>query len=197
MGRDSGLRRYQSIDLLIWTVLLFVFETIVVKAGTVWFRSQPWTLSLVPALTTIVYMRWGLYGVFYSALGGVAICFASKADTVQYVVYILGNLFSSASLLMVKKMGKEKIRSSVFFSLLYATVVFLLMAVGRGVVSLILGKGFGALIDFLTTDILSWVFALVIVWIARRLDGVFEDQISYLVRLKSDEEKEKGGKDEG
>ena len=197
MGRDSGLRRYQSIDLLIWTVLLFVFETIVVKAGTVWFRSQPWTLSLVPALTTIVYMRWGLYGVFYSALGGVAICFASKADTIQYVVYILGNLFSSASLLMVKKMGKEKIRSSVFFSLLYATVVFLLMAVGRGVVSLILGKGFGALIDFLTTDILSWVFALVIVWIARRLDGVFEDQISYLVRLKSDEEKEKGGKDEG
>lgn len=197
MGRDSGLRRYQSMDLLIWTVLLFVFETIVVKAGTVWFRSQPWTLSLVPALTTIVYMRWGLYGVFYSALGGVAICFASKADTIQYVVYILGNLFSSASLLMVKKMGKEKIRSSVFFSLLYATVVFLLMAVGRGVVSLILGKGFGALIDFLTTDILSWVFALVIVWIARRLDGVFEDQISYLVRLKSDEEKEKGGKDEG
>ena len=197
MGRDSGLRRYQSMDLLIWTVLLFVFETIVVKAGTVWFRSQPWTLSLVPALTTIVYMRWGLYGVFYSALGGVAICFASKADTVQYVVYILGNLFSSASLLMVKKMGKEKIRSSVFFSLLYATVVFLLMAVGRGVVSLILGKGFGALIDFLTTDILSWVFALVIVWIARRLDGVFEDQISYLVRLKSDEEKEQGGKDEG
>ena len=197
MGRDSGLRRYQSMDLLIWTVLLFVFETIVVKAGTVWFRSQPWTLSLVPALTTIVYMRWGLYGVFYSALGGVAICFASKADTIQYVVYILGNLFSSASLLMVKKMGKEKIRSSVFFSLLYATVVFLLMAVGRGVVSLILGKGFGALIDFLTTDILYWVFALVIVWIARRLDGVFEDQISYLVRLKSDEEKEKGGKDEG
>ena len=197
MGADSGLKRYQSMDLLIWTVLLFVFETIVVKAGTVWFRSQPWTLSLVPALTTIVYMRWGIYGVFYSALGGVAICFASKADTIQYVVYVLGNLFSAASLLMVKKMGKEKIRGGVFFSLLYATVVFLLMAVGRGVVSVILGKGFGAIVDFLTTDILSWVFALVIVWIARRLDGVFEDQISYLVRLKSEEEKEKGGKDEG
>ena len=26
-----------------------------------------------------------------------------------------------------------------------------------------LGKGFGALVDFLTTDILSWVFALVII----------------------------------
>ena len=197
MGRDSGLRRYQSMDLLIWTVLLFVFETIVVKAGTVWFKSQPWTLSLVPALTTIVYMRWGLYGLFFSALGGGAICFASKAGAVQYAVYVLGNLFSVLSLLMVKKMGKDKIRSGVFFSFLYATVVFLLMAFGRGVVSLILGKGAGALVDFLTTDVLSWVFALVIIWIVRRLDGVFEDQISYLVRLKSDEEKEKGGKDEG
>ena len=184
-------------DLLIWTVLLFVFETIVVKAGTIWFKSQPWTLSIAPALATIVYMRWGLFGVFYSGLCGVAICFASKAGTAQYVVYILGNLFSAASLLMLTKIGKERIRSSVFFSLLYATVVFLLMAIGRGVVSLLLGEGVGALIDFLTTDILSWVFALVIVWIARRLDGVFEDQVSYLVRLKSEEEKEKGGKDEG
>ena len=54
MGRESGLRRYQSMDLMIWTVMLFLFETIVVKAGTVWFRSQPWTLSLVPALTSVV-----------------------------------------------------------------------------------------------------------------------------------------------
>ena len=98
MSTDSGLKRYQSMDLLIWTILLFVFETIVVKAGTVWFKSQPWTLSLVPALTTIVYIRWGLYGAFYSALGGVAICFASKAGAVQYAVYVLGNLFSVFSL---------------------------------------------------------------------------------------------------
>ena len=192
MGVDSGLKRYQSMDLLIWTVLLFVFETVVVKAGTVWFRSQPWTLSLVPALVTIVYMRWGVYGIFYSALGGIAICFVSKAGTEQYIVYVLGNLFSAASMLMLKKMGKEKIRGSVFFSLLFSTLVFLLMALGRGVVSLILGESVGALVDFLATDILSWVFALLIVWIARRLDGVFEDQISYLLRLKSEEEKEKG-----
>lgn len=192
MGADSGLRRYQSMDLLIWTVLLFVFEAIVVKAGTVWFRSQPWTLSLVPALTAVVYMRWGVYGLFYSALGGVAICFASKAEVIQYVVYVFGNLFSCFSLLMLKKMGKEKVRSSVFFSLLYATVVFVLMALGRGVVSLVLGNGLYIVVDFITTDILSLVFAMVVVWIARRLDGVFEDQISYLMRLKAEEEKEKG-----
>ena len=52
-----------------------------------------------------------------------AICFASKAGAVQYAVYVLGNLFSVLSLLMVKKMGKDKIRSGVFFSFLYATVV--------------------------------------------------------------------------
>lgn len=197
MGRESGLRRYQSMDLMIWTVMLFLFETIVVKAGTVWFRSQPWTLSLVPALTSVVYMRWGIYGVMYSALGGLAITTASGAGTAQYVIYIVGNLFSALSLLYLEKVGKEKVRSSTALSLLHGTLVFLLMELGRGTVSLIFGSGIGVYVDFITKDILSWVFAVVIIWITRRLDGVFEDQVSYLVRLKAQEEKEKGGSDEG
>ena len=184
MGRESGLRRYQSMDLMIWTVMLFLFETIVVKAGTVWFRSQPWTLSLVPALTSVVYMRWGIYGVMYSALGGLAITTASGAGTAQYVIYIVGNLFSALSLLYLEKVGKEKVRSS--------TALSLLMELGRGTVSLVFGSGIGVYVDFITKDILSWVFAVVIIWITRRLDGVFEDQVSYLVRLKAQEEKEKG-----
>ena len=153
--------------------------------------------SPIPRTTEIPHLSFDKCGISDSCILQTRTCFASKAGAVQYAVYVLGNLFSVLSLLMVKKMGKDKIRSGVFFSFLYATVVFLLMAFGRGVVSLILGKGAGALVDFLTTDVLSWVFALVIIWIVRRLDGVFEDQISYLVRLKSDEEKEKGGKDEG
>ena len=71
------------------------------------------------------------------------------------------------------------------------------MELGRGTVSLVFGSGIGVYVDFITKDILSWVFAVVIIWITRRLDGVFEDQVSYLVRLKAQEEKEKGGSDEG
>ena len=40
---------------------------------------------------------------------------------------------------------------------------------------------------------LSGVFTMVIVWIAGRLDGVFEPQKSYLLRLHREMEQEKGG----
>ena len=37
------------------------------------------------------------------------------------------------------------------------------------------------------------LFAVVVVSLARRLDGIFEDQKTYLRRLREREEKEKGG----
>ena len=49
------------------------------------------------------------------------------------------------------------------------------------------------MLGFVTTDALSLVFSAVIVWIARRLDGIFEDQKHYLLRLKEAEKEEKGG----
>ena len=191
---NSTIRRYQSVDLMIWSVLLVVFEFIVVKAGSVWFRSQLWTLSLVPALAAIVYMRWGVFGVLYSALGGIALCFASEATIQQYLIYTLGNMFSIVLLLMLKFIGKEKIKESVSTSIIFALVSALSMQIGRGVVAALLGNGIGSVVTFITTDIISDLFALLIVCITRKLDGVFEDQISYLVRVNN-EENDKGGRE--
>lgn len=188
----SGIKRYKSIDVVIWTVLLFVFELIVVRAGSVWFPSQPWSLSIVPALVAIMYMRWGLFGVFYSILGGIVISYSNHAGFEEYVIYCLGNAFSVGAMLLLKKVGKERIQSKVSLSLIYTMLVVVLMQLGRGLVALCFGEGIGALVDFVATDILSWAFALVVIWIARKLDGVFEDQMSYLIRIKTDEE-EKGG----
>ena len=50
------------------------------------------------------------------------------------------------------------------------------------------------IVSFIATDIISTLFAVIIVWIARKLDGVFEDQMSYLVRVNN-EEKDKGGRE--
>lgn len=193
-GVNSTIRRYQSVDLMIWSILLLVFEFIVVKAGSVWFRNQLWTLSIIPALVAIVYMRWGVFGIFYSALGGIALCFASGASTQQYLIYTLGNMFSIVLLLMVKFIGKEKIRESVFASIIFALASALSMQIGRGVVAALLGNGIGSVVTFITTDIISDLFALLIVCITRKLDGVFEDQISYLVRVNN-EENDKGGRE--
>ena len=37
------------------------------------------------------------------------------------------------------------------------------------------------------------LFTLVLIWIARRLDGIFEEQNHYLLRLKQQENEERGG----
>ena len=60
-------------------------------------------------------------------------------------------------------------------------------------VALALGTEPGNCVGFFTTDTLSDLFAMVVVSLAGRLDGVFEDQKTYLRRLQAQQKKEKGG----
>lgn len=199
MGERSGLAKYRATDLFIWTLLLCLFETLIVKAGTTLFASQPYTVSLVPAIVAIVYMRWGGFGAILAFLGGIVLCFTGSLggslgfELKQYTVYAVGNLFSIL-VLPVMKGRKKRIRDNVFLSAVFASAVALLMQVGRAVVSLILGDVISGAISFITTDVLSGVFAIILVLIARRMDGVFESQVSYLIRLK---EAEKEARHEG
>ena len=75
---------------------------------------------------------------------------------------------------------------------MFGLCVQLLMQVGRGVVSALLGTAFDACIGYITTDILSTLLTLVIIWIVRKADGLFEDQKHYLLRLESERHKVEG-----
>lgn len=52
--------------------------------------------------------------------------------------------------------------------------------------SLFFGLTFDSMLAFFTTDCLSLVFAVVVVLISRRIDGLFEDQRAYLIRTESE-----------
>ncbi len=191
MERERSITSYKAVDLMIWVVMLGVFETLLVKAGSSWFSEQPYILSLVPALSVIIYMRWSLYGVLYAALGGLFTSFAFSAGWEKTVVYVIGNMLSVLVYLFLKAVGKERVRESFFLSALSAVLTALLMQTGRGLVSLVMGSGISAVVGFITTDALSGVFAVIITAVVRKRDGVFEDQISYLVRVKREEEEKK------
>lgn len=47
-----------------------------------------------------------------------------------------------------------------------------------------------ALVVYLTTDIISLLFAEVIVVLLRKVDGMIEDQKSYLLRLEEERKEE-------
>lgn len=191
MEKENTLERYKAIDITIWVLLLVVFETVIAKAGSSWFKEQPYTLSLVPALTLIMYMRWSLYGLAYSALGGLVLSLAYGATGKTILVYALGNLFSIVVYLIMKKVGKERVTNSAFLSAFSAVLMTVVMQAGRAAVSLLVGSGTSSFVSFFLTDVLSGFFALIIILIVRKREGVFEDQICYLKRLNSEEKEEK------
>ena len=193
MKKQRTWKEYRAIDLTIFAVMLVIFEFIIVMAARFWFPGQPFTVSLAAAITSIVYMRWGYWGGIHAALAGLVFCFFQGAAANQYLIYIIGNLFSLVSVPILIKIGKERVRESTM-GMLYPIFVLLLMQTGRAVVALLTGAEPGSVIGFYTTDSLSMLFTFVIIWITRRLDGVWEDQRHYLLRVSAEGGSGKGGK---
>ena len=68
------------------------------------------------------------------------------------------------------------------------------MEVFRGLASMLLaGKDAGVIFTFIMTDMLSLVFAILVIIIVRRIDGLFIDQKQYLLELNSQKERIDGG----
>lgn len=191
-----SFNQYRLIDLGIFAVILIIFESIASKAALS-FTSQPYSISIVSAITCIIFMRWGIWGCFHAVLGGFVYCFVTGGAADQYIIYMVGNLFSLAALLLLKRIGPDRIREKVFLSLLLSVLVSLLMQLGRGIVAVVFGASPNMIAGFVFTDSVSTLFAMVITGIVRKLDGVFEDQKSYLIRLNREEENIEEGVDEG
>ncbi|MCC8059623.1 MAG: hypothetical protein LIO81_02095 [Clostridiales bacterium] len=187
MKKQISFQEYRRIDLLLWAVMLMLFETIIIKASNSWFADQPFTVSLAGAMTAIVYMRWGAWGGIHAALSGFVFCLFSGGTVNQYIIYTAGNLFSLASVPLLKRIGCERVREGQYLCLLFPALVLFLMQTGRAAVAVVLGAEPAAALGFYTTDALSMLFTLVIIWIVHRLDGVYEEQRHYLLRIQEEE----------
>ena len=203
MKRQLSLQQYRNIDLFLFGLMLAIFEFIIVHFAL----GSLYTVSLAAVITAIVYMRWGWWGAIHAALAGILFCLyytisapaGQGAGLNQYISYSLGNLFSLACVPVLKKLGQERVRKSTILSLLFSLSVILLMQTGRAVVGLTLAvvhnpsapdwpvllSGAAA---WFTGDALSILFTLVVTWIVRRLDGVFEEQKHYLRRIQEEQE---------
>jgi len=193
MKRQLSFQEYRNLDLFFFAVILLFSEALIVRAAGTWFRDQLYTVSVSAAVTAIVLVRWGPWAAIHAALGGAIFTWAAGGSLRQLLVYALGNELSMAALLLIRAFGKEKIRTNKLLTLLFALCVQLLMQLGRALMALLFGGRIADTIDFFTTDSLSNLFSMVVVWIAARLDGVLEDQKTYLLRVHRQMEKERGG----
>lgn len=188
---NLSFKQYRAIDLGILAAILAVAEWMTASAATKWFPTELYTLSPTIAVVCIVMMRWGGYAAIHAAVGGAAFCIASGATFAQFAVYCVGNCFALLALIMFKALGKEKIREKYYFTILFAAAAFLAAQLGRWLVGLIFGAPADSIVGFFTTDLLSLLFAVVVVLISRRVDGLFEDQKSYLIRTEAERKRQR------
>lgn len=193
---EMSFKKYRAIDLIIFAVILTVCETICVLASAKWFPNELFSVSITCTIVALSMMRWGWLSVIHSILGGavyvfvIFLCQVATITKMAYVVYCVGNTFSLFALIGFKIFSKQKIRSSWLFTVFFVVCVYLLMHFGHAIVSVCFGKPFKELINFVTFDCISLLFAIIAVLISRRLDGVFEDQKAYLFRIsRAKEEK--------
>ncbi|MBQ8092113.1 MAG: hypothetical protein IJ242_00850 [Clostridia bacterium] len=194
MHPHMTFKQYRRTDLFFFALILTVSEALIITAGNRWFRDQLYTVSAVAAVTAIVLMRWGKYGIFHAVLGGIVFCIAGGGNVRQLAIYGIGNALAGLGLFYIRHFGHKRIRDDFLLTVLYALCIQLLMQLGRALIALLTGAPPGACLNFFTTDALSGLFTSVIVWIAARLDGMLEDQKTYLLRLNRErEESNKGG----
>lgn len=193
--KERTLEQYRAIDLAIMAVLLVAFETITATAATKWFSSQVYMLSPTITIICIVMMRWGGYAAIHAVAGGAAFCVASGASMQQFIIYCIGNCAALAAMLLFKTLGKEQVRSKTFLTLVFIVATYFGAQLGRWFVGLLFGGAVDSLIVFLTTDSLSLLFAIVLVLIAKRTDGLFEDQKAYLIRTADERRREQNKMD--
>ncbi len=188
-----SFKQYRNIDLALFIGMYGLCEYLAIKAATVWF-DEPYSISIMLPMLSIVMMRWDKYCIIHALVYALLFVYFQSGSISQYFIYLIGNLGFMLLLWYVKRVTKERIRSSFFGSLSYLLAGFVLMEVFRGLASmLIAGKDAGVIFTFIMTDMLSLVFAILVIIIVRRIDGLFVDQKQYLLELNSQEEKIDGG----
>ena len=184
--KQITFKQYRAIDITILCVMTAVFEAIAAMASDKWFNLQAMTVSVTLALVCITFMRWGLFALLPSFIGAFVYCTVIGGTLQQYLIYCGGSLFVIIAYPLLQKITKEKIRKDFLMKMIFAASVYISLIAGRWYCSLPFEFSLKTFLTFLGTDILSLLFAVVILGIAKNVDGLIEDQKSYLLRLEKE-----------
>ena len=181
--KQITFQQYRTIDILILVALTTIFEGVATLATARWFALQPVAVSIGLAMICILMMRWGARAAFAAFASGFVFCFLSGATVQQFVIYCIGNMGALLGIVWFKVFGKEGIRKSLWLVTLFVSTAYVGEMLGRSVIAILFGDSIGTIVTFLTTDIMSLVFAILVIALFRKTEGMLEDQKEYLLRL--------------
>lgn len=184
--KQITFNQYRLIDLTLLCVITGVFEAIASIATSQWFSLQAMAISITLTLTCITAFRWNALAAIPSFIGSFVYCACTNGNLQQFIVYCGGALFCLITIPLLNKLGKEKARVSFAHRVCFILATYLAITIGRWLISLIFEFTLVTLLPFITTDILSLLFALVVLSAIKSSDGLIEDQKAYLFRLEKE-----------
>ena len=92
MERRRSLNQYRAVDLALWSLMFLVFESLIYTASTRWFPGQPYTVSLVPAITGIILIRWGAWAAVPALGGGLLMSLSYLGEVRSIWRHVLGGV---------------------------------------------------------------------------------------------------------
>ena len=184
-------KQYRNIDLTILSIFLIISEAVTTVATNTWFAAQPIAISTTIVFICIFMMRWGAFAAIPAVLGGLVFSITSGASIEQILIYSVGNLATLAALMWFKVWKKDDIRLGTFKLLFFTSSVYILAQIGRWIISLAFGGSLWNLVGYIASDIISLLFAVVLMFILRKVDGMIEDQKAYLLRLDRERKEER------
>ena len=176
-------KQYRTIDVLILVALTIIFEAIATLATAKWFALQPVAVSIGLAMVCVVMMRWGWQAAIAAFASGFTFCILSGATVQQFVIYCIGNVFALLGMAWFKVFGKEGIRQSMWCIALFVSTAYVGQVLGRSFIAIAFGDNISTIVTFATTDIMTLVFAVLVIILFRKTEGMLEDQKAYLLRL--------------
>ncbi|MDR1705772.1 MAG: hypothetical protein LBS19_13965 [Clostridiales bacterium] len=187
-----SLKRYRLLDCGILLLIMALLEGLI-AFGRGLYPGEAYMLSTVLPVTLIVIMRWGMWGLIHGIVGGVLYAFLYGGGR-GAAVYGLGNLGICLGAVFLLKTGKEKVRGDVLFTIIYCVLGWLGTGLGKSISSMIAsGYGFMDMARLhLAVEAFNGAAAIIIVLIARKQNGVFEDQPAFLARTAEEEKRKKG-----
>lgn len=188
-SRLISLRQYKATDLFLFAIILIIFD-LLSRLATAWLADEVtlYVFSLTVPFVLLVMMRWGWVAIFY-AIGDAVLLTALNNPTVweSYLAYILGSSAILLLLIPLRLIGKQKVAKKWYFTALFVLLGWLILNLVASFVQFLCGESFiGSLIGNMILGVhgyLSLAIGMALLLLLRRLDGMFEDQKHYLLRM--------------
>ena len=192
-----SLKRFKTMDIVIFIVLAAVFEYINFFASTSFKDFKIMFLSYSIVLSLIAIFRWGYAGSLVAMFGGIAACLTSKTtDLTLFASYGFGNLIGMLipSIIFIQVIKRDKIKSNKFLLLLYLALCFVSVVFIRCLLLSLLQENTNQnLFNYIRAEFvmesMSFVISCVILLIASREKGDMVIEMKSYIKQVQDRQK--------